>query len=68
MNRTEVEAICLDTLRTTLNEHELIKAELESLNTGARVVLPVDREHARMMLLVAMHYLEIKPGEPVRFE
>lgn len=44
-------------------ENEQLKYELEQLNNGERVVLPKSREHAKMMLIVAMNYLGIKPGE-----
>lgn len=60
-----VERICLDTMRTALNDYETIKSELNLIKTGQTVVMPVDKEHARCMLLLAMHYLEIKPGEPL---
>ena len=57
----DVKRICLDTMRDTLNDYETIKAELELYKTGQVVPLPVDKEHARMMLIIAMSYLEIKP-------
>lgn len=44
-------------------ENEQLKYELEQLNNGERVVLPKSREHAKMMLIIAMNYLGIKPGE-----
>ena len=37
--------------------------ELRQINEGLRVVLPKSKEHAKMMLIVAMNYLGIKPGE-----
>lgn len=48
-------------MRDTLNDYETIKAELELYKTGKVVPFPVDKEHARMMLIIAMSYLEIKP-------
>ena len=44
-------------------ENEQLKEELRQLNEGERVVLPKDKEHAKYMLIVAMNYLGIKPGE-----
>jgi len=44
-------------------ENEQLKEELRQLNEGERVVLPKDREHAKFMLIIAMNYLGIKPGE-----
>ena len=44
-------------------ENEQLKLELEQINNGDRVVLPKSKEHAKMMLIVAMNYLGIKPGE-----
>lgn len=44
-------------------ENEQLKYELEQINNGHRVVFPKSKEHAKMMLIVAMNYLGIKPGE-----
>lgn len=44
-------------------ENEQLKEELRQINAGERVVLPKDKEHAKMMLIIAMNYLGIKPGE-----
>ncbi|CAB4126024.1 hypothetical protein UFOVP181_214 [uncultured Caudovirales phage] len=57
ITKEAVEQICLDTMRNTLNDYETIKAELESLKTGKRVLLPVDLDHARFMLLVAQRFI-----------
>lgn len=57
ITKEAVEQICLDTMRNTLNDYETIKAELESLKTGQRVLLPVDLDHARFMLLVAQRFI-----------
>lgn len=64
----DVKRICLDvmrdTMRETLIDYETVKGELELYKTGKVVPLPVDKEHAKMMLIIAMNYLNIKPGEP----
>ena len=44
-------------------ENEQLKEELRQLNEGERVVLPKNKEHAKFMLIMAMNYLGIKPGE-----
>lgn len=44
-------------------ENEQLKEQLRQINEGERVVLPKDKEHAKFMLIVAMNYLGIKPGE-----
>ncbi len=44
-------------------ENEQLKEELRQINEGERVVLPKSKEHAKMMLIIAMNYLGIKPGE-----
>ena len=44
-------------------ENEQLKEELRQINEGDRVVLPKSKEHAKMMLIVSMNYLGIKPGE-----
>lgn len=49
-------------------ENEQLKEELRQLNEGDRVVLPKNKEHAKMMLILAMNYLGIKPGESFRYE
>lgn len=66
ITKEEVEAICLDTMRTTLNNYELIKAELESLKSGQRVLMPVDKQHAQFMLIMAMNYLGLKSVDELR--
>jgi hypothetical protein len=45
-----------------------IQQELDALNYGDRMVLPKNREHAKIMLITAMQYLGIKPGEDIRYE
>lgn len=49
-------------------ENEQLKYELEQINNGDRVVLPKSKEHAKMMLIIAMNYLGIKPGETFKYE
>jgi len=66
-DREQVKAICLDVFREMLFEHEAIKLELESLKNGTRVMLPTSNEHAKMMLIIAMNYLGIKPGQPISY-
>lgn len=68
ITKEDVEAICLDTMRNTLNDYELIKAELDSLKSGQQVLMPVDKQHAKFMLIVAMNYLGIKPGEEISYQ
>lgn len=68
MDREKVEQICLEVMRERLFNYEEIKEELRQLNAGERVVLPKDKEHAKFMLIIAMNYLGIKPGEPIRYE
>ena len=48
-------------------ENEQLKEELRQLNEGERVVIPKDKEHAKFMLIMAMNYLGIKPGEPIHY-
>jgi|FreactcultuFSWF8_1027224.scaffolds.fasta_scaffold02124_9 hypothetical protein len=50
-----------------LSEYDSIKEELRQLQEGERVVLPVNRDHAKYMLIVAMNYLGIDPTKPVDF-
>ena len=68
MDRDRVEQICMEVMKERLFDYELIKAELDSLNNGDRVVLPKNKEHAKFMLIVAMNYLGIKPGEPIHYD
>ena len=65
--REQVEEICFDTFKEMVFEHDAIKLELEQLKNGTRVMLPVNKEHAKMMLIIAMNYLGIKPGQPVSY-
>ena len=48
-------------------ENEYLKEQLRQLNEGERVVLPKDAEHAKFMLIRAMTYLGIRPGQPVHY-
>lgn len=48
-------------------ENEYLKEQLRQLNEGERVVLPKDAEHAKFMLIMAMNYLGIRPGQPVHY-
>lgn len=57
--------VMMSEIKERIFDYELIKAELESINSGARVVLPKNKEHAKMMLIIAMNYLGIKPGESI---
>lgn len=67
--KADVERICRDVMMNEVKErifdYELIKEELRQLNEGERVVLPKSKEHAKFMLIIAMNYLGIKPGEPI---
>ena len=68
MDRDRVEQICMEVMKERLFDYELIKAELDSINNGDRVVLPKNKEHAKMMLIIAMNYLGIKPGEQISYQ
>jgi SpoVK/Ycf46/Vps4 family AAA+-type ATPase len=67
MERAQIENICrevmMSEIKDRLFDYEIIKEELRQLNEGERVVLPKDKEHAKFMLIIAMNYLGIKPGE-----
>ena len=64
MTENDVKQIALDAMRDTLIDYETVKGELELYKTGKVVPFPVDKEHAKCMLIIAMNYLDIKPGEP----
>lgn len=67
MERDQIADICREVMMSEVKErifdYELIKAELDQLNNGDRVVLPKSKEHAKMMLIISMNYLGIKPGQ-----
>ena len=67
MERDQIREIAREVMMSEVKErlfdYELIKAELDALKSGERVMLPVNKEHAKMMLIIAMNYLGIKPGE-----
>lgn len=67
MDRERVEQICMEVMKERLFDYEVIKEELRQINAGERVVLPKDKEHAKFMLIIAMNYLGIKPGEPITY-
>lgn len=67
--REQVEQICLDTMHEQMLDYELVKEELRQINTGERVVLPKDQEHAEAMFKVASLYLGYwKPGQEFKFK
>jgi hypothetical protein len=67
VTREEARSIAVEVMSQEVKpivfENEILKEELRQLNEGDRVVLPKNKEHAKMMLIVAMNYLGIKPGE-----
>lgn len=65
LDRDRVREICLETIREMVYEYEVNKIELEQLKAGTRVLLPTSDAHAKMMLIIAMNYLGINPGDPV---
>ena len=67
MERDRVEQICMEVMKERLFDYERIKEELRQINEGERVVLPKDKEHAKFMLIIAMNYLGIKPGEEIHY-
>ena len=70
VTRAGAEAIAREVMSKEIKpivfENEQLKEELRQLNEGDRVVLPKSREHAKMMLIIAMNYLGIKLGETIR--
>lgn len=71
VTRTQAETIAREVMAEQVKpmvfELEQLREELRQLNEGERVVIPKNREHARYMLIMAMNYLGIKPGEPVTY-
>lgn len=69
VTRSDAERIAREVMsleiRPVVFELEQCREELRQLNEGERVVLPKNREHAKFMLIMAMNYLGIKPGEPI---
>lgn len=67
VTRSQAESIAREVMSQEIKpivfENEQLKEELRQLNEGDRVVLPKSKEHAKMMLIIAMNYLGIKPGE-----
>lgn len=71
VTRSEAENIAREVMSMEIKpivfENEQLKEELRQLNEGDRVVLPKSKEHAKFMLIMAMNYLGIKPGEPIHY-
>jgi hypothetical protein len=71
VTRSQAEAIARGVMssefRPMVYELEQLKEELRQLNEGERVVLPKNKEHAKFMLIIAMNYLDIKPGQPIHY-
>ena len=71
VTRSQAESIAREVMsmefRPVVFELEQVKEELRQLNEGERVVLPKNKEHAKFMLIMAMNYLGIKPGEPIHY-
>ena len=71
VTRSQAESIAREVMSLEIKpimfENEQLKEELRQLNDGDRVVLPKNKEHAKFMLIMAMNYLGIKPGEPIHY-
>jgi len=71
VTRTQAETIAREVMAEQVKpmvfELEQLREELRQLNEGERVVIPKNREHARYMLIMAMNYLGIKPGQTVSY-
>ena len=71
VSRSQAEAIAREVIATEFRpvmfELEELREELRQLNEGERVVIPQNKEHAKFMLIMAMNYLGIKPGEPITY-
>ena len=71
VTRSQAETIArevmADQVRPMVFELEQLREELRQLNAGERVVIPKNPEHARYMLIMAMNYLGIKPGQTVSY-
>ena len=71
VTRSQAEAIARAVMTSEIKpvvfELEQVKEELRQLNEGERVVIPQNKEHAKFMLIMAMNYLGIKPGEPIQY-
>ena len=69
VTRSEARTIAREVMSMELKpivfELEQCREELRQLNEGERVVIPKNKEHAKFMLIMAMNYLGIKPGEPL---
>lgn len=48
---------------TALNDYATVKRELEELRTGKAVVIPIDMEHAKFMLMIAQGYISRRHEE-----
>ena len=71
VTRTQAETIAREVMAEQVKpmvfELEQLREELRQLNEGERVVIPKNREHARYMLIMAMNYLGIRPGQTVSY-
>jgi hypothetical protein len=71
VTRSQAESIAREVManevRPIVFELEQLKEELRQINEGERVVLPKNKEHAKFMLIMAMNYLGIKPGQPIHY-
>lgn len=55
--RSDVERICLETMKSQFSEYFDIKEELRKIKSGETVVIPADLNHAKFMLMVAQRYI-----------
>ena len=71
VTRSQAESIAREVManevRPIVFELEQLKEELRQINEGERVFLPKNKEHAKFMLIMAMNYLGIKPGQPIHY-
>ena len=62
----EIERQVVERMGQTYYNYTEALNELKKLKTGMMVLLPVDMEHAQMMVRVGQHYISEKHKETIR--
>lgn len=62
----EIERQVIDRMGQVFQDYTRACAELHDIRSGKSVVIPVDIDHAKMMVLIGQHYISEQHNETIR--
>lgn len=57
LDKENIQQIVFESIAEISNDYIIVKEELRKIRTGESVVIPIDMDHARLMLRVAQFYI-----------